>query len=159
MPRLSDCGNGYGTKAASRWKQNWQTTGLLFCHLCCIAARHGRYAELNWTLWPVPYTPIPQAEESTFYLCNVSAHPDLGCDRTSGVTKVFVVSEGLTQGGPYLVLRLFSSKQPKLGLTQELFSRISESTIGYTFAPCVGSFASPGIDTRQKGPPAFSVSS
>ena len=27
-------------------------------------------------------------------------------------------------------------------------SRISESTIGYTFAPCVGSFTSPGIDTR-----------
>ena len=52
------------------------------------------------------------------------------------------------------------SKQPKLGLTQELsFSRISESTTRYTFTPCVGSFISPGIDTRQKGPPDFSVSS
>ena len=41
------------------------------------------------------------------------------------------------------------SKQPKLGLMQELsFSRISESTTGYTFTPCVGSFTSPGIDTR-----------
>ena len=41
------------------------------------------------------------------------------------------------------------SKQPKVGLTQELsFSRISESTTGYTFTPCVGSFTSPGIDTR-----------
>ena len=41
------------------------------------------------------------------------------------------------------------SKQPKLGLTQELsFSRISESTTGYTFTPCLGSFTSPGIDTR-----------
>ena len=40
-----------------------------------------------------------------------------------------------------------------------LFSRICESTTGYTFTPCVGSFTSPGIDTRQKGPPAFSVSS
>ena len=39
------------------------------------------------------------------------------------------------------------------------FSRISESTTGYTFTPCVGSFTSPGIDTRQKGPPAFSVAS
>ena len=39
------------------------------------------------------------------------------------------------------------------------FSRISQSTTGYTFTPCVGSFTSPGIDTRQKGPPAFSVSS
>ena len=29
--------------------------------------------------------------------------------------------------------------------------RISESTTGYTFTPCVGS---PGIDTRKKGPPA-----
>ena len=40
------------------------------------------------------------------------------------------------------------SKQPKLGLTQEFFSRISESTAGYTFIPCVGSFTSPGIDTK-----------
>ena len=52
------------------------------------------------------------------------------------------------------------SKQPKPGLTQELsFSRISESTTGYTFTPCVGFFISPGLDTRRKGPPAFSVSS
>ena len=28
------------------------------------------------------------------------------------------------------------------------FSRISESTTGYTSTPCVGSFTSPGIDTR-----------
>ena len=54
---------------------------------------------------------------------------------------------------------MVSSKQPKLGLTQELSSRISESTTGYTFIPCVGSFTSPGIDTRWKGPPAISVSS
>ena len=47
------------------------------------------------------------------------------------------------------------SKQPKLGLTHELSSRISESTTGYTFTPCVGSFTSPGIDTTQKGPLAF----
>ena len=40
-----------------------------------------------------------------------------------------------------------SSKQAELGLTQE-FSRISESTTGYIFTPCVGSFISPGIDTR-----------
>ena len=43
--------------------------------------------------------------------------------------------------------QVVSSKQPKPGLTQE-FSRISESTAGYTFIPCVGSFTSPGIDTR-----------
>ena len=56
--------------------------------------------------------------------------------------------------------QVITSKQPKLGLMQELFfSRICESTKGYTFTPCVGSFTSPGIDTRQKGPPAFSVSS
>ena len=35
---------------------------------------------------------------------------------------------------------------PKLGLAQELFSRITVTT-GYTFTPCVGSFTSPGIDT------------
>ena len=40
-----------------------------------------------------------------------------------------------------------------------VFSRICESTTRYTFTPCVGSFTSPGIDTRQKGPSAFSVSS
>ena len=46
---------------------------------------------------------------------------------------------------------MITSKQPKLGLTQELFfSRICESTTGYTFTPCMGSFTSPGIDTRQK---------
>ena len=28
------------------------------------------------------------------------------------------------------------------------FFRISESTTGYIFTPCVGSFSSPGIDTR-----------
>ena len=51
---------------------------------------------------------------------------------------------------------MITSKQPKLGLTQELFfCRICESTTGYTFTPCVGSFTSPGIDIRQKGPPAL----
>ena len=55
---------------------------------------------------------------------------------------------------------MVTSKQPKLGLMQELsFSRISESTTCYTFTPCVGCFTSAGIDTRSKGPPAFSVSS
>ena len=49
----------------------------------------------------------------------------------------------------FLRSRVVSSKQPKLGLTQELsFSRITESTTGYTFTPCVGSFTSPSIDTR-----------
>ena len=28
------------------------------------------------------------------------------------------------------------------------FSIICESTVGYTFIPCVGSFTFPGIDTR-----------
>ena len=45
---------------------------------------------------------------------------------------------------------MITSKQPKLGLTQELlFSRICESTTGYTFTSCAGSFTSPGIDTRD----------
>ena len=34
-----------------------------------------------------------------------------------------------------------------------------ESTTGYTFTPCMGSFTSPGIDPREKGSTAFSVSS
>ena len=59
-----------------------------------------------------------------------------------------------------LMSQVVSSKQPKLWLKQELsVSRICESATGYTFTPCVGYFTSPGIDTRQKGPPAFSVSS
>ena len=58
----------------------------------------------------------------------------------------------------FLSSYVVSSKQPKLGLMQELsFSRISESTTRYTFTPCVGSFTIPGIDTRQKGPLAFSL--
>ena len=32
--------------------------------------------------------------------------------------------------------------------TGVFFFIISESTTGYTFTPCVGSFTSPGIDTR-----------
>ena len=45
--------------------------------------------------------------------------------------------------------QMVTSKQPKLGLTLELFfSRISESTTGYTFTPCVGYFTSLGTDTR-----------
>ena len=60
----------------------------------------------------------------------------------------------------YLRSQVITSKQPKLGLTQELFfSRICESTTGYTFTPCVGSFTFPDIDTRQKRPSAVSVSS
>ena len=39
---------------------------------------------------------------------------------------------------------MITSKQPKLGLMQELFfCRMCESTTGYTFTPCVGSFTSP----------------
>ena len=45
----------------------------------------------------------------------------------------------------------------ELGLTQELsLSRISDSTTGYTFTPCVGFLYYPSIDTRHW---AFSVSS
>ena len=46
------------------------------------------------------------------------------------------------------------SKQPIFGLIQDLvrelfFSKLEvESTTGYTFPPCVGSFTFPGIDTR-----------
>ena len=40
-----------------------------------------------------------------------------------------------------LTSQVVSSKQPKLGSMQEL-SRIRESTTGYTFTSCVGSFTS-----------------
>ena len=42
-----------------------------------------------------------------------------------------------------LVTRILSSFFSELS-----FSRINESTTGYTFTPCVGSLTSPGIDTR-----------
>ena len=42
-------------------------------------------------------------------------------------------------------LRWFTSKQPKHG--EPSFSQISDSTTGYIFTPCVGSFSFPGIDT------------
>ena len=62
----------------------------------------------------------------------------------------------MTQKGITIVRsQMVTSKQPKFGLTQELFSRIRESTIGYTLTHCVGSFISPGIDIRQNGPPAL----
>ena len=35
------------------------------------------------------------------------------------------------------------------------FSRNSESTTGYAYTLCVGSFTPPGIYTRWKGPPTF----
>ena len=38
-----------------------------------------------------------------------------------------------------------------------VYFRIVESTTGYTITPCVGYFTSLGIDTRWKGPTAFSV--
>ena len=48
----------------------------------------------------------------------------------------------------------------------EVWVRVSETTTGYkhthtqdTHIPCVGSFISPGIDTRYMGPTAFNVSS
>ena len=42
-----------------------------------------------------------------------------------------------------------SSKQHTLGLTQDVsFFRFRESTARYTFKDWVGSFTSPGIDTR-----------
>ena len=64
---------------------------------------------------------------------------DLSCEKTPNICSYTV---------PCLRFQVITSKQPKLGLTQELFfSRICESTTGYTFTPCVGSFTSPGIDT------------
>ena len=49
------------------------------------------------------------------------------------------------------------SKQPIFGLTQEwLMREVWSSRQGIClFTPCVGSFTSPGIDTRSKGPTAF----
>ena len=44
------------------------------------------------------------------------------------------------------------------GLTDRAH-QLCESMTGYTSTPCVGYFTSPGNDTRQKGPTAFSVSS
>ena len=47
--------------------------------------------------------------------------------------------------------KLFKDKKKsivELDFSELSFSRISECTTGYTFTPCVGSFTSPGIDTR-----------
>ena len=54
------------------------------------------------------------------------------------------------------VLVTFNFKLPCLGLTYGLFSfsRINESKIGF---PCVGSFTSYNIETRQKGAMATGV--
>ena len=78
-------------------------------------------------------------------------------DRRNVIERIWFDNIRWRDGRSYVI----TSKHPKLGLTQELFfSRMCVSTTGYTFTPCVGSFTSPGpIDTRQKGPPAFSVSS
>ena len=68
--------------------------------------------------------------------------------RGSGVTESIHFDNILRVSylnGCILILRswVVSSKQPKLGLTQEFsFSRISESTTGHTFTPFVGSFTS-----------------
>ena len=89
-----------------------------------------------------------EIKQFTVHLCSVTAH--------------LVIHRNMLMSSSVQDLRsqVVSSKQPKLGLTQELsFSRISESTTRYTFTPCVGSFTLPGIDTRLKKSPAFSVSS
>ena len=53
---------------------------------------------------------------------------------------------------------LFSFSQILEGALCRAFSPtiICESTTGYTFTACVWYFTSPGIDTREKGPPTFS---
>ena len=71
------------------------------------------------------------------------------CSATYSVGPEFVWVISNTMSMDILRSQVVTSKQPKLGLTQELFfSRIRESTIGYTFTPCVGYFTYPSIDTR-----------
>ena len=43
------------------------------------------------------------------------------------------------------MILIFYNAKPLLG--HHALVRISESTIGYTFTPCMGSFTSPDIDT------------
>ena len=66
--------------------------------------------------------------------------------------------EGRREGGGKADLRyqVVTSKHPKLGLSQELFfSRICESTTGYTFTPCVGSFYFPWHRHQTEGTTGF----
>ena len=58
------------------------------------------------------------------------------------------------KGTTVFFILIFCSAKALLG--HHALIRISESTTGYTFTPCVGSFTFPGIDTR---PLAFRVSS
>ena len=78
------------------------------------------------------------AQGSTPHLFTFAFHQP--CALTHGVPREI--------GGPIkaeIGLRWFPPNSP----TQELpFSKISESTTGYTFTPYVGSFTSLGIDTK-----------
>ena len=69
--------------------------------------------------------------------------------REAGLELINDLADHTVYGGYTLRSQVVTSKQPKLGLTQDLsFCRISESTTRYTFTPCVGSFTSPGMDTK-----------
>ena len=61
-----------------------------------------------------------------------------------GLTKVSLLLLLVVSSSLY-VSNMFVTRAWFLELS---FSRISESTAGYTFTPCVESFTSPGIDTR-----------
>ena len=72
---------------------------------------------------------------------------------SSGVDKrvdmSFMIISISKQIHPLIVVLRSQVVSSKLGLTRELsVSRINESTTGYTFTTCVGSFTSSGIYTR-----------
>ena len=121
------------------------------CDLCEFVISHSFHVTS-------PSQPTPHQ-----FLLKTFLHSNLHCQFVqSSLIRSLHSHDSFFQSSCFCKLRsqVITSKQPKLGLTQELsFSRITEYTTGYTFTPCVGSFTSPGIDTRQKGPATFTVSS
>ena len=103
------------------------------------------------TLWSVVHFAIPPCHTLRVLLCSESR-----CCR-SFLLRLFFTRSTVCRLGVVFLFLPDTGRGPFAGRFK--VQRICESTTGYTSTPCVGSFTSPGIDTRQKGPPTFSVSS
>ena len=81
---------------------------------------------------------------SLFY---VNLMPFLFCGRDFGIAQI-CINFFLWLAHHCMLATCLLLEYCRAWFSELSFSRISESTTGYTFTPCVGSFTSPGIDTR-----------
>ena len=64
------------------------------------------------------------------------------------INKTNIIEVSLVLGGFLQITQTWANAGVILLYSKFFSNLISESTTGYTFTPCVGSFTSPDIDTR-----------